>query len=354
MLIKIAGDDLAEGTESLRVVVDSITVLDAVGAPLPSPAIPMPRTVEIRDDDVRIGIRQITYITPEGGTPDPLLPPAQAASPYLRFFIDTLKAPTVTPAPVSPAGDIIINYAVTEASSSSADGADFAGGVLPTGQKTISLALLTNADANDVFIDIPINNDLVVEGTDRFVLQLTSARLVANPGGGVEILQSASQAQGQITNDDVPPVMLVSGQVAPEGSPSTITVSRPVSLSTTAMTVSYRVGVPEGTAPGQGLGVNDLLLDAASNQRFAGTPETGLFMVGELSFAAGQSTATMVLSTLADDLTESAEKFRIRFEASDPAYSDAYYDGVVQNLGGIEPPPIPDPLVLGDVPPPGP
>jgi hypothetical protein len=88
-------------------------------------------------------------------------------------------------------GSTSVGYSVSGDAINPANGADFSGGLLPTGTITFAAGETTKS------ISVQVAGDTLVEADERFTLQLTNA------SGGAQI--SSGTATGIILNDDVPP-----------------------------------------------------------------------------------------------------------------------------------------------------
>ncbi len=166
-----------------------------------------------------------------------------------------------------------------------ANGADFVGGVLPSGTVTWAEGEVRKE------IIVPVAPDRIVEFNERFQVTLS------NPTGGAHLGNSV--ATGVIMNDDARFTIGPNAVFAAEGNagttPMALTVTRTGFLNTIAA-VSWNVtpGTLAGTLP-------------ISADDFAG----GVLPSGELTFANGVTTQTITVNIAADRRAELNENFNV-------------------------------------------
>jgi hypothetical protein len=132
-------------------------------------------------------------------------------------------------------GPVTVDYAVTGTSAAPANGTDFQGGALPTGQVTIADTQTSTT------LTINVAKDVTVEPNEEFTVTLT------NPNNGYAI--NGGTATGTINNDDTTTVTLAGGTALAEGNAGTtsfgftVTSSNPVQG---GFTIAYTTN--DGTA----------------------------------------------------------------------------------------------------------
>ena len=224
------------------------------------------------------------------GIDDVLLVGAIPDAPVTSFAIAALDAvkpegdaaTTAFTFTVSRSGDTStagsVDYAVTGA----ANGADFAGGVLPGG--TVSFA----AGETSKTLTLQVAGDMALEADEGFTVTLSNA------SAGSEI--ATASANGTILNDDAPPVYDIAAldAVKAEGDSGdtlfTFTISRSGDL-TFPGNISYSLS---------GHGANP-----AAGTDFA----SGLFVLNTATFAEGQSSVTITIRVAGDINFEADEGF---------------------------------------------
>ena len=181
------------------------------------------------------------------------------------------------------------------------NGADFTGGVLPTG--TVSFA----AGETSKVISIGVAGDSAVEANEAFWVQLSQ------PGAGTSL--GTASAKGVIRNDDSWLSIAATGADKPEGDGAstafTFTVTRTGDLSGAA-SAHWAVAGP-----------------AVDGTDFTG----GVLPTGTVSFAAGESSKVISISVAGDNTVESNEAFSVTL--SDPgagtSLGTASANGAIRN-----------------------
>jgi predicted extracellular nuclease len=223
------------------------------------------------DDGLAIDNFELTPVTTVVATPtlsisDVTILEGQSGTSNAVFTV-TLSSPA--------AGAVTVDYAT-------ADGTATAGGdYTPTsGSLTFAPGETTKQ------ISVPIVGDVTIEQTENFVLNLS------NPSGATI---ADGQGQGTITNDDVPPVqpgvLSIGNASVIEGDSGTTDISFSVT----------RANGSDGAV-------------SATWSFVAGTATAGDFsgpLSGTVEFAAGQTSATIILSVVGDREVEPNESFNV-------------------------------------------
>jgi len=189
---------------------------------------------------------------------------------------------------------VTVNYATADGTATA--GTDYVAG---SGTVTFAAGQLTKTVA------VTVNGDATVEPNETFLVNL------ASPTGATI---ADAQGQGTITNDDVAPLPTLSvGDVSvTEGNAGTATATFTVTLSaaaSTAVTVNYATA--DGTA-------------AAGSDYVAGS--------GTLTFAAGQTAKTVLVSINGDAAVEPDETFVVNLSgAASATIADAQGQGTIVN-----------------------
>ena len=176
-----------------------------------------------------------------------------------------------------------VNYAVTGAGQTPADAADFAGGVLPSGQVAFA------SGETSKIVHISLVDDKVAEPDENFFVTLS------NPVGAALGYQSVGY--GTITNDDFAPHVQISYATSSgsEAGPGyDFVISRTGDVSGVS-TINYAV---------QG-GTDSSSYTYVTADDFAG----GVFPSGTLVFAPGETLKTVHITPLNDDTFENTEFF---------------------------------------------
>ena len=271
ILVAVAGDAIVEGNETFTITLsdpsDGASILDGSA------------TGTIVDDDASLSIAATSASKREG----------QSGSTAFTFT-------------VSRTGDLSgadsAQWAVTGAA---VNGADFTGGVLPTG--TVSFA----AGESSKVISIGVAGDTLVESNETFWVTLS------HPAAGT-ILGTAS-AKGIIRNDDSSLSIAATSADRPEGQSGsaafTFTVSRTGDLSGAA-SAQWAVTGP-----------------AVNGADFTG----GTLPTGTVSFAAGESSKVISIGVAGDTLVESNETFWVTLShpAAGTILGTASAKGIIRN-----------------------
>ncbi|NVK32786.1 MAG: cadherin [Gammaproteobacteria bacterium] len=185
-------------------------------------------------------------------------------------------------------GTDLVDYQISETGeANSADAQDFAAGVLPSG--TLSF---TAGEASKT-IDVEVIADSVLEGDERFNITL------GNPSSGTTIDNANSTVE--LTNDDDEFAIATNDTALIEGAGGelttyTYTVTRSGDTSTES-TINYQVA---------GVGAN-----AAQAADFDG----GVLPSGNLVFAAGETSKTIEIAVVGENLNEANEAFEVVISA---------------------------------------
>ncbi len=235
----------------------------------------------------------------------------------------TGSTPTPFTFTVSRSGDTAgassASWAVAGSGTNPATALDFTGNALPTG--TVSFA----AGQSTATVTINVNPDSTVEQDEGFTVTL------ANPSGAS---LSTTTASGIIRNDDVsppppaPPTLAITPVSADKAegtggtsTPFTFTVSRSGNTSSPS-SASWAVA-GSGTNPATAL-------DFTGNALPTGT----------VSFAVGQSSATITVAVNPDSTVESDEPFTVTLaNPSGASLSTATASGIIRNDDVAPPPP---------------
>jgi len=189
-------------------------------------------------------------------------------------------------------------------------GADFAGGVLPTG--TVSFA----AGETSKVITINVAADTTVEGNEAFTVTL------ANPSFGAVL--ATTTATGTILNDDAELAIAATSAVKAEGNsgttPFTFTVTR-----TGDTTVAHSANWAVSGA-------------AVTGADFVG----GVLPTGTVSFAAGETSKVITVNVAGDTAVESNEAFTVTLSAptGGATLATASASGTINNDDSAGPAPI--------------
>lgn len=252
ILVGIAGDAIVEGDETFTVTLsdpsDGASILDGSA------------TGTIVDDDASLSITAASADAAEGN----------AGTTALTFTV-TRTGETSRPATA--------NWAV---SGPAVDGADFAGGTLPSGTVTLGIGETSRT------IALHVAGDTQFESDESFTVTLS------DPGPGTSL--GTTSAMGVIRNDDSAPASLSIAATSadkPEGqagsTPFTFTVTRSGDL--------------DGTASAH-WAVDGLAVDATD---FA----DGVLPSGTLSFATGETSKIVSIDVAGDTVVEANEAFSV-------------------------------------------
>jgi len=176
-----------------------------------------------------------------------------------------------------------VGYAVSQAQGTTTlDGNDYQGGVLPSGVVTFAAGQATAT------VTIVVANDQLIEANEGFVVTLAGA------SAGYAI--GTATASGSIVNDDVAGAFSIARTSdAIEGGNATFTVTRTGGAGG-PVDIAYVV-VADGTA---------------TSADFVG----GTLPSGTVRFEAGQTSAVIAVATFDDTLVEGNETFAVRLESA--------------------------------------
>jgi len=221
---------------------------------------------------------------------------------------------------VTRAGDTIaagsVNWAVT---GNGTNAADFSGGALPAG--TVNFA----AGQTSALITVEISGDTVAEPDEAFAVTLS------NPSGGASF--GAISATGTILTDDDSFAIVATNAVKAEGN-----------IGATAFTFTVtRTGDPESSASVD-WAVTGSGATPADGADFTG----GALPSGKLTFAGGQTSATITVNVTGDSAMEPDNGFTVTLSnpTGGAALATASATGTIQNddIIVIVPGAPPDPL----------
>ena len=272
--VVVLGDAAVEGDESFTVTLsnasEGASILDGTA------------TGTIVDDDASLSIAAASADAAEG----------DSGSTAFTFTV-TRTGDTTRPATA--------DWAV---SGPAVNGADFAGGTLPSGTVTLGIGETSRT------ITLHVAGDTQLEGDESFIVTLS------NPGPGTVI--GTASATGSIRNDDFAPASLsiaaesAGTQEGQSGSTGFIfTVTRNGDLASAA-SASWAVG---------GAGV--------TGADFAG----GALPSGVVNFAAGESSKVIVIDVAGDTAVESDESFSVTLSnpSTGAIIGTASASGVIRN-----------------------
>jgi hypothetical protein len=269
--IGIAGDTAVEANESFSVALSN----PAAGAILGTAS----ATGIIRNDDALLSIAATSANKAEG----------QSGSTAFTFTVTRTG---------DLGGAASAQWAVTGAA---VNGADFTGGVLPTG--TVSFA----AGESSKVVSINVRGDSAVEANETFWVMLS------NPGAGASL--GTASAKGIIRNDDSSLSIAATSADKPEGDGGA-----------TAHTFTVtRTGDLTGTASAH-WAVNGAAVNGAD---FTG----GELPAGTVSFAAGESSKVISVNVAGDTALESNEAFSVTLSnpGAGTSLGTASANGVIRN-----------------------
>ena len=195
---------------------------------------------------------------------------------------------------VTRAGDIAVahsvSWSVTRSGSDPADESDFVGGVFPTGSVTFAAGEVA------VIVTVSVAGDSTVEAGETFTITLSA------PSTGLAI--GTASAVGSIGNDDATVSIAVIGSAAkPEGNAG----------STPFAFVLSRTG-DSSTAHSVGWAVTGSSATPADADDFAdGVPSSGT-----VTFAAGETSRTLIVDVEGDSAIEADDGFAVALSAPSP------------------------------------
>jgi hypothetical protein len=282
--VTIAGDNTYGPDEQFKVVIDSViaysgnTVVGGGTAPTPS------TTITVLDDDLLIGLSQAethTHLEGDSGTTT------------MRFYVDQI-ARSATAATMA---DVRVDYHLS---------GDLSGSDVANGTGSNAALTLDNASGR-YYIGVTLNGDTAVEGSERFVLHLDAAGV--GGGGGVEIAQSGATVAGRVLDDDFGIELVSAGSSQSEDGARFVFDVLRTGPTDEAMTVQWTLGNPTLAQGQSGASANDFI-DPATGQPY--TTNTSTPITGNLSFAAGESTARFTLEAGHDATPEGDERFAVQ------------------------------------------
>jgi len=250
--VNVAGDTTVESDEAFTLTLSAPSAGATLGTASASGT--------ILNDDAQLSIAATSAVKAEGNS---------GANPF-AFTVTRIGYTGVAQS---------ANWAV---SSSAANGADFTGGVLPSG--IVSFAVGQTSQ----IVTVNVAGDTTVEADENFTVNL------ANPTGGATL--GIASATGTILNDDaVASLSVVATSTAKfEGAAGAVTPF--------TFTVN-RTGSTVGTASAQWA----VSSSAANSADFSG----GVLPSGTVSFAAGQTSQIVTVNVAGDTTVESDEAFTL-------------------------------------------
>jgi len=278
--INVAGDSTVEGDEAFTVTLAN----PSFGAVLATTT----ATGTILNDDATLAIAASCAVNAEG----------QSGTTPFTFT-------------VTRTGDTTVAHSADWAVGGAAvTGADFLGGVLPTG--TVSFA----AGETSKVIAVNVAGDTAVEANETFTVTLSGA------SAGATITTAA--ANGSITNDDAALAIAATSAVKAEGNsgttPFTFTVTQ-----TGDTSVAHSANWAVSGA-------------AVTGADFVG----GVLPTGTVSFAAGETSKVITINVAGDTLAESDEAFSVTLSgpSAGTSITTANASGVINNDDAAGPAPI--------------
>ncbi len=252
VLVPVQGDDVYKDGETIQTTVDTVQGGDFTSITVNDSGVVT--VVSDTPDVVTVGIAGAASVV-EGDT---------------AAYTVTLSAPGQT--------DVVVNLTYTGVAQ---DGSDY------TGVTSVTIP----AGSTSASFTIPTINDVLVEGSEVFNIQITSAS-----GGNFEDLQ-VSQTAGNVStsiidNDTAPPidtVFSVADASIDEGGLMTFTVTRSGDAQT-SQTVDFATSIGAGNTAGTG--------DFTAHS-------------GTLTFAQGETSKTFTVQTTQDALDEADETFTV-------------------------------------------
>jgi Ca2+-binding RTX toxin-like protein len=206
------------------------------------------------------------------------------------------------------ASSVTVTYDVAGFGASPANAADLAAGF---GAGNVTFA----AGQTEAQITLQVQGDLTREATETLRLVLTGA----TGTGALPVDLVASEGYARILNDDFLSRVSISGQKVQEDSGSlTFTVTRDGADLSQPLTVSYSLSGGDG------------LRDADPDDVVGGLPQTGT-----VTFAAGQSVATITLGVIADQVSEFHERVVAQITGLGGAGAASHEIGTAQAVGEI-------------------
>ncbi|SFR10206.1 Calx-beta domain-containing protein [Poseidonocella sedimentorum] len=281
LTIQIAGDLVDESSEDFSVVLSNPTTDNAAPVVIDEGR----GSGYINDNDAPVYLRIYNSYVTEGDPGDDVVMSFQVSR---SGKTDTAVSVDYVVSPYSSATYTIENEDIE--------------GTLPlTGTLTFA------AGETFAYIQVPINEDDLIEGTEYMEVTLSNA--VADTGN-TQI--SDGYAIGTLYDDDFPVQFAVNNTSATETDDSDVEMSFTITRSgdtTVAATVDYRLESSSASADD----FSDGFID----------PDTGLPYEGTLEFAAGETTKTVTMQIAPDNVTEGTERVDIILSNPTAESSDA-------------------------------
>lgn len=254
IVIRVQGDDILGPNQGFEVVLSDPQGIELINDRASG---------TILNDDNQFAIRVVDSVLAEGNG---------GATTVFRFTV-TRSGDTASSAS--------IDWSVAGSGAAPADGADFVGGVLPTG--TLHFA----AGETSKVLEIAVNGDDLGESDEQFTVQLSSS------GGGSSVNPLQGSARATIQSDDVALTVLALDNSRLEGAPGT----------TTPLTYRILRAGPDDAA----LTISYSIVGAVDADDFT------LPLTGTITLAAGVSEMIFSLPIRGDSLREGDESFNLTF-----------------------------------------
>lgn len=254
IVIRVQGDDVLGPDQGFEVVLSDPQSIDLINDRASG---------TILNDDNQFAIRVVDSVLAEGNG---------GATTVFRFTV-TRSGDTTSAAS--------IDWSVAGSGAAPADGADFVGGVLPTG--TLHFA----AGETSKVLEIAVNGDDLGESDEQFTVQLSSS------GGGSSVNPLQGSARATIQSDDVALTVLALDNSRLEGAPGT----------TTPLTYRILRAGPDDVA----LTIHYSIVGAVDANDFT------IPLTGTITLAAGVSEMIFNLPIRGDSLREGDESFDLTF-----------------------------------------
>lgn len=254
IVIRVQGDDVLGPDQGFEVVLSDPQGIELINDRASG---------TILNDDNQFAIRVVDSVLAEGNG---------GATTVFRFTV-TRSGDTTSAAS--------IDWSVAGSGAAPADGADFVGGVLPTG------ILHFAAGETSKVLEIAVNGDDLGESDEQFTVQLSSS------GGGSSVNPLQGSARATIQSDDVALTVLALDNSRLEGAPGT----------TTPLTYRILRAGPDDVA----LTIHYSIVGAVDANDFT------IPLTGTITLAAGVSEMIFNLPIRGDSLREGDESFDLTF-----------------------------------------
>ncbi|MGE8505324.1 MAG: Calx-beta domain-containing protein [Pseudomonas sp.] len=254
IVIRVQGDDVLGPDQGFEVVLSDPQGIELINDRASG---------TILNDDNQFAIRVVDSVLAEGNG---------GATTVFRFTV-TRSGDTSSAAS--------IDWSVAGSGAAPADGADFVGGVLPTG------TLYFAAGETSKVLEIAVNGDDLGESDEQFTVQLSSS------GGGSSVNPLQGSARATIQSDDVALTVLALDNSRLEGAPGT----------TTPLTYRILRAGPDDVA----LTIHYSIVGAVDANDFT------IPLAGTITLAAGVSEMIFNLPIRGDSLREGDESFDLTF-----------------------------------------